>query len=121
MSIDPSFLIPVGTQVVLQRPLRVPGTDESKLAGSVGEVVAAPDDNARPYLIRFVDGIELRVKFPELLVRRTDRAVEQTITPGPDVEPFVVYRVLVFLWGCSKLVGAKWMGVGYVRGSGPNS
>jgi predicted nucleotidyltransferase len=90
-----SFLIPIGTQVVLRFAHPIPGAGTSKPSGSVGVVVEAPTTNERPYLVRFLDGTELRVKFSELLVRRTDRSVEQTATPGPDVTPFVVYRVLV--------------------------
>lgn len=90
-----SFLIPAGTQVVLRFAHAVPGAGTAKPPGSVGVVLEAPSSNERPYLVRFLDGTELRVKFGELLVRRLDRSVEQTATPGPDVSPFVVYRVLL--------------------------
>lgn len=90
-----SFLISVGTQVVLRFPHPIPGADAMKPKGSVGEVVEAPADNSRAYLVRFLDGLELRVKFGELLIRRSDRSVEEATTPGPDVRPFVIYRVLV--------------------------
>lgn len=90
-----TFLIPGGTQVVLRFAHAVPGAGVAKPPGSVGVVLEAPPTNERPYLVRFLDGTELRVKFGELLVRRLDRSVEQTATPGPDVSPFVVYRVLL--------------------------
>lgn len=94
--LSPSFLIPVGTQVVLRAAKRLPGSDVVQPAGSVAEVVAAPQSNDRPYQIRFLDGSTLRLKFGELLVRRVDRSVEAlAATPGPDVAPFVVYRVTV--------------------------
>jgi len=92
----PNFLIPVGTQVVLRRAAGASGgADVSLPAGSVGEVVEAPADNSRPYRVRFLGGAEARVKFAELLVRKTDGPAEGTRTPGPDVGPFVVYRVTV--------------------------
>ncbi|MBY0460722.1 MAG: nucleotidyltransferase domain-containing protein, partial [Gemmataceae bacterium] len=93
--LPPNFLIPVGTQVVLRYARRVPGTEDEKPAGTVGEVAEAPESNDRPYLVRFLDGTDFRLKFGELLVRRVDRSVEETATPGPDVSPFVVLRVVL--------------------------
>src|SRR5262245_51335549 len=94
-NMPPNFLIPPGTQVVLRYDRRVPGTDTEKPAGTVAEVVESPDSNDRPYLVRFLDGTEFRLKFGELLVRRGDHTVEATGTAGPDVSAFVVYRVMV--------------------------
>jgi predicted nucleotidyltransferase len=94
--LPPTFLLPPGTQVVLRADRKVPGTDVRKPAGSVAEVVEAPASNDRPYLVRFLDGATARLKFGELLVRRGDHSVEApAATPGPDVSPFVVYRVTV--------------------------
>ncbi len=95
MTDDATFLISVGTQVVLRFPHPIPGANAFKPKGSVGEVVESPTDNSRAYLVRFLDGSELRVKFGELLVRRADHSVEESATPGPDVRPFVIYQVLV--------------------------
>lgn len=94
-NLPPNFLIPIGTQVVLRYERRVPGTEVTKLAGTVGEVVEAPESNDRPYLVRFLDGAAFRLKFGELLVRRKDHSVEATATAGPDVSAFVVYRVML--------------------------
>jgi predicted nucleotidyltransferase len=94
-NLPPNFLIPVGTQVVLRYARQVPGTDAEKPVGTVGEVVDAPESNDRAYLVRFLDGTEVRLKFGELLVRRVDHSVEGTATAGPDVSAFVVYRVMV--------------------------
>ena len=86
-NLPPNFLIPVGSQVVLRYDRRVPGTDTLKPAGTVGEVVEAPESNDRPYLVRFLDGAAFRLKFGELLVRRGDHTVEATATAGPELEP----------------------------------
>jgi predicted nucleotidyltransferase len=94
-NLPPNFLIPVGSQVVLRFPHRVPGTDEQKPAGSVAEVIEAPDSNDRPYLVRFFDGTSFRLKFGELVVRRGDHTVEAAGTAGPDVGRYVIYRVLI--------------------------
>src|SRR6185503_2469215 len=58
-NLPPNFLIPPGTQVVLRYARRLPGTDEEKPAGTVGEVVESPATNDRAYLVRFLDGTEL--------------------------------------------------------------
>ena len=76
-NLQPNFLIPPGTQVVLRYARRLPGTDDEKPAGSVAEVVESPATNDRAYLVRFLDGTELRLKFGELLARRGDHTVDQ--------------------------------------------
>jgi len=93
--LPPNFLIPVGSQVVLRYARRVPGTDEEKPAGTVGEVIESPDTNDRPYLIRLFDGTSFRLKFGELLVRRSDHSVEATGTAGPSIATFIIYHVMV--------------------------
>ena len=92
----PSFLLPVGTHVVLRADRKLPNSDVIRPAGSVAEVVETPATNDRPYLVRFLDGTTARLKFGELLVRRGDHSVEApAATPGPDVSPFVIYRAVV--------------------------
>jgi uncharacterized protein len=90
----PTFLIPVGTQVVLRTAKRLPGSDATKPAGSIGIVAEAPVTNRRPYVVRFVDDVTLRVKFADLAVRRRELADELT-TPGEDMRKYVIYRVAV--------------------------
>ncbi len=88
----PTFLIPVGTQVVLKVAKRVSGSVAVKPAGSVAEVLEAPSTNRRPYRLRFVDGATLRATFGELAVRR--REVEgELVTPGVDLRQYVILRV----------------------------
>src|SRR5262245_31272704 len=94
-NLPPNFLIPPGTQVVLRYARRLPGTDEEKPAGSVAEVIESPATNDRAYLVRFLDGTEVRLKFGELLACRGDHTVESTATAGPDVAAYVIYRVMV--------------------------
>jgi predicted nucleotidyltransferase len=90
----PTFIIPVGTQVVLKAARRVPGGDDVKPKGSVGEVLESPASNDRPYLVRFVDGVTMRLKFGELAIRRRE-VDEELATPGADLRRWVVYRVAV--------------------------
>lgn len=89
-----SFLIPVGTQVVLKAARRLPGTETVKAAGSVAEVLETPANNQRPYLVRFLDGATLRVKFGELAVRRRELE-DELATPGPDLRRYTVYLAAV--------------------------
>jgi uncharacterized protein len=90
----PTFIISAGTQVVLKAAKTVPGSDQVKPAGSVALVVESPVSNRRPYLIRFVDGATMRVKFGDLAIRRLE-IDEEIGTPGEDLRRFVVYRVAV--------------------------
>lgn len=75
----PTFIICVGTQVVLKSAKRVPGTDTVKPVGSVAEVLEAPASNSRPYMIRFVDGVTMRVKFAELVIRKRELDEDDTL------------------------------------------
>lgn len=93
--LPPNFIIPLGTQIVLRYDRRLPDSEIEKPAGSVGEVIEVPDSNERVYRVRFFDGVCLRLKFGELLVRRGDHSVEASGTAGPDVSRFVIYRVMV--------------------------
>jgi uncharacterized protein len=90
----PTFLIPVGTQVVLKTEKRLPGRESVKPAGSIAVVIEAPATNRRAYLIRFVDDVTLRVKFAELAIRRRE-VHDELITPGEDMRKYVIYRVAV--------------------------
>lgn len=90
----PTFIIAVGTQVVLKSAKRVPNSDVVKPVGSVAEVVEAPAVNSRPYLVRFVDGVTVRARFAELVIRKRELA-EELATPGPDLRAFVILRVAV--------------------------
>ncbi len=88
----PTFIIPVGTQVVLKTDKPLPGGDAVLPAGTVAEVLEAPVNNRSPYRVRVLDGTTLRVKFGELSVRR--REVEgELVTPGPDLWRYVILRV----------------------------
>lgn len=88
----PTFIISVGTKVVLKSAKRLPGTETIKPVGSVAEVLEAPASNSRPYMIRFVDGATMRVKFAELVIRKRELD-EELATPGPDLRQFVILRV----------------------------
>jgi hypothetical protein len=90
----PTFIISVGTQVVLKSAKRVPGSDLVKPVGAVAEILEAPANNLRPYLVRFVDGVTMRVKFGELVIRKRELD-EELATPGPDLRQFVILRVAV--------------------------
>jgi hypothetical protein len=90
-----NFIIPVGTQVVLRGARPLPGTERALPAGTVAEVIEPPASNDRPYVLRLLDGTTLRAKFGELAIRRQVTAGAELSTPGLDVRPLVVYRVLV--------------------------
>ncbi len=94
--LSPSFVIPVGTQVVLKRDQRTVGNESVKKAGSVGEVISAPLTNEYSYGVRFADGQTVRAKKDELAIRRSE-APESDLgeRDASAYAPWLIYRVRV--------------------------
>jgi len=89
----PSFLIPVGTQVVLKVAKALPdGT--IYLAGSVAVVVESPNDNSSAYTVRFVDGQTVSAFFRELAIRRK-QVDDQLARTDEDMRSWIIYRCQV--------------------------
>jgi len=89
----PDFRISPGTQVVLK--VDKPQPDGSiRQRGSVALVVASPDHNRQPYRVRFADGREIEVFFPELALRRKE-VEDELVRTDLDLLPYVVYRCRV--------------------------
>ena len=87
-----NFVIPPGTQVVLQVAKSV--GDHFRKPGSVGVVIKAPPNNDENYLVRFTDGTTVEANFDELTLRRTEIDV-MLAKEDFEVEPFVIYRCRV--------------------------
>jgi predicted nucleotidyltransferase len=89
----PTFLIPVGTQIVLKadKPLR---RGAVRPRGSVGVVADTPADNAYTYTVRFADGGTVKAYFRELAIRRKEVEDHLTLT-DEDLRPYVIYRCRV--------------------------
>ena len=64
----PTFLIPIGTQVVLKVDKHLPD-GQFKPRGSVAEIAESPSDNRDPYILRFADGLIGKAHFKELAMR----------------------------------------------------
>ena len=100
-SVSPNFVIPAGTQVVLQDTIQILGdNDQFKKPGNVGIVIKCPPHNGLPYLIRFNDGAELNATFDQLTLRRLEIDTALAKWPGSnktgdDFRPQVIYRCLV--------------------------
>jgi len=89
----PNFRISPGTQVVLKVDRALPD-GSCRQRGSVALVVASPEDNRQPYVVRFADGQELAVPFAELALRRKE--VEDDLAQTEvDLRPFIIYRCRV--------------------------
>jgi predicted nucleotidyltransferase len=91
--LSPNFIIPVGTQVVLQAAKTLPDGQFRK-PGTVGVVVESPPHNAEPYVVQFADGSEARALFGELVLRRKEIEAELGDV-ADDLTPFVIYRCQV--------------------------
>ena len=59
---DHSFLLPVGTRVVLSIEKQCRSSHVMKPRGSTGEIVKAPNDPLHSYIVRFNDGSEVTTK-----------------------------------------------------------
>ena len=99
-SVSPNFVIPAGTQVVLQESIRITDSkDQFKKPGNVGVVIKCPPHNDLPYLIRFNDGSELNANFKQLVLRRQEIDVALAAPPGDGTsesfQPNVIYRCQV--------------------------
>ncbi len=67
----PTFIISVGTQVVLKVDKPLPdGTIRQR--GSVAIVTDSPADNQHAYTLRFADGQTVKAYFRELAIRRKE-------------------------------------------------
>lgn len=89
----PTFLIPVGTQVVLK--VEKPLSDGSmRERGSVAVVAESPSDNQYAYTLRFADGQTVKAYFRELAIRRKE-VEDQLALTGEDLRPFIIYRCQV--------------------------
>lgn len=104
-----NFVIPAGTQVVLQVAKQILGAGaasatnsqcaknenaEFKKTGTVGVVIKCPSHNDLPYTIRFTDGATAEATFDEVVLRRQE--VENLLVADElDYRPYVVYRCQV--------------------------
>ena len=99
-SLSRNFVIPAGTQVVLQTT-KESASDESieavrKKSGSVGVVIKCPPHNDEPYTVQFSDGLIIEATFDELILRRQE--VDNLLAASESFEvfrPFVIYRCQV--------------------------
>ena len=93
-SVSPNFVIPAGTQVVLQDSIKIlNASDQFKKPGNVGVVIKCPPHNDLPYLIRFNDGAELNATFNQLVLRRQE--IDVALAATDEFIPHVIYRCQV--------------------------
>ena len=101
-SLSRNFVIPAGTQVVLQATkssvIESDSTDETarKKPGAVGVVIKCPPHNDELYTIQFSDGAIVEASFDEVILRRQE--VDNLLAASANFEtfrPFVIYRCQV--------------------------
>src|SRR5262245_3937419 len=91
--LSPSFIIPVGTQVVLKASKTLPDGQYRK-PGTVGVIVESPPHNAESYIVQFADGSEVKAQFAELVLRRKEVEAELGEIAA-DLRPYIIYRCQV--------------------------
>jgi hypothetical protein len=72
----PALIIPIGTQVVSLVELKGRAGGHLFPAGSVAEIIAAPQDNFHSYHLRFPDGSEATARRNEFSIRKHHQAGE---------------------------------------------
>ena len=92
-TVSSNFVIPVGTQVVIQTKLETSSGGFRKM-GAVAFVVRSPPSNAELYEIQFSDGSVAQTNFENLVLRR--REIDMLLADNEfDYRPYVIYRCRV--------------------------
>ncbi len=92
---DQHWIIPTGTQVVVQVEVREVGGKVVHPAGAVGVVVQSPGDATHAYRVRFPDGYETMLKRAELVLLQQYKAGVIGQGDSADLYQYVIYRCVV--------------------------
>lgn len=100
------LIVPVGTQVVTL--VEVKGRAGGRVCprGSVGEVIAAPQDNSHSYHVRFPDGTDAALRRAEFAVRKHHQAGE-LLRPEDNLSDFKLAEHVIY----SCVVGSRAFGL----------
>ena len=105
-SFNPHLIVPTGTQVVTLAEVRGRAGGRVCPRGSVGEVVAAPQDNFHSYHVRFPDGTEAALRRHEFAVRKHHQAGE-LLRAEDGLSSFELYDYIIY----SCVVGSRAYGL----------
>jgi uncharacterized protein len=103
---NPHLIVPVGTQVVTLAEVKGRAGGRVCPRGSVGEVVAAPQDNFHSYHVRFPDGTEAALRRHEFAVRKHHQAGE-LLRAEDGLSDFDLYDCVIY----SCVVGSRAYGL----------
>jgi predicted nucleotidyltransferase len=92
---DEHWIVPTGTQVVVQVEVREMGGKVMHPAGAVGVVVQSPRDATHAYRVRFPDGYETTLKRADLVLLKEHKAGVLGQSDGSDLYQYVIYRCVV--------------------------
>jgi hypothetical protein len=87
----PTFLIPLGTQVVLKVDKILPD-GSLRQRGGVGVIMHSPADNEQAYTLRFAEGQTAQAYFGELAIRRKE-IEDQLAATGEDLRPWITWII----------------------------
>lgn len=92
---NPRWLVPLGTQVVLRRPLRDAPDGLVEPAGAVGLIIRCPADPDHAYRVRLVTGGEVSLRRGEFdLLREHQRA--GLSQPGLTLRDYALDRYIIY-------------------------
>lgn len=92
------FILPIGTQVVIQKEVYHTNNQIAHPAGAVGVIVRSPLDQSHSYRVRFSDGFEASVHHPQLIslsVYKLNNGVADTHSTLDDLRYRILYRCLI--------------------------
>lgn len=96
MSSGKNWILPVGTQVVIQIDLHGRGGLVRHPRGAVGVITRTPVDGSHAYRVRLTDGTEVSLRQRELAVRKeVQRAGLRSPSNGQDLAKHVIYRCVI--------------------------
>jgi uncharacterized protein len=97
--INPSLILPVGTQVVTLVEVRSRNGQPLRRSGTVGKIIKSPLDNQHAYMIEFPDGGQVSLHRQEIAIRKHlqnvtfDRPDAQLA--DRDLHQYIIYRCVV--------------------------
>lgn len=98
--VNPSLIVPVGTQVVLQVATTHAEGASITPRGAVGVIIEAPTDSQHSYRVRFADGVETALRRTEFAILKRYQRGEVGQMPDSELaldtyRPYIIYRCIV--------------------------
>jgi uncharacterized protein len=92
---NPLLVVPVGTQVVTAVECRSSQGEAIRRSGTVGKIMASPQDNSQPYLIQFPDGEKTSLFRQDFAIRKQVQSLNFDRSESPDLRQYIIYKCVI--------------------------